>query len=153
MVKDSYYIANAIRNRILSAIGVDELLNSHSKSIRINAKLNEDPAMAPWVGVYTSRDATRPHTTAKGWLQSVIVHIVIQSSNFNGDVDECMKTLGQLEASIKDSITVDTSLGGVIDTITEIDTDYTTAEQSNDNTYFQAAVMTVTAQVRSNARR
>lgn len=139
-------------NIINNKSAVTQELNQHSKNIRLNMNINEDPNKAPWMGVFLTRSTIEPNTTARGWLQVIEAVIVTQSSDLR-DSNRCMEKLEILNKGVCDAIMEDTTkLNGTVDNIRSLDISYTNAERGKDNVFFQASLIDVTVEVRVNGR-
>lgn len=135
------------------AIGkaVENILRAGMEGYTIvrNEPRNEDPNMAAdtgWIGIYRGRVKYRKHTTGPNpWIAEVEIDVEIQAASMADGIDVEEK-LEKAEAQALALITASQNLEGTVQTIKEISVE---DDLNVNNTYYQAAIITIRAEVRA----
>lgn len=107
---------------------------------------NADPGRCPWAGVYRQRVGYTPRRMGQGarnWANEIKLLIKVQASSQVDSAEE------QLESQVKevlDVIETDRTLRGTVRMILGYDVEYFINEQATEDTFFQQAVITITAE-------
>lgn len=77
-------------------------------------RINFDPAVCPWCGIYPGSVSSNAHTLGAGsnrWLSTGDVQVVIQTSSFTDDGQEASDRLEELAMSVCAAVNDSLSLG------------------------------------------
>lgn len=109
--------------------------------------INNDSDRAPWVGIYKGPISYGPGSLGRhsqSWDAAITLIVVVQASH-GGSGQKCSERLGEYEAAVLDAIWADSSLGGLIDMITDFDIEYSYNNQASETLHYQQSIITITA--------
>lgn len=139
-------IAKALQLQIQNDFEVSSFLKSE---VVRGDYINEDPNNTPWIGVYRGTVRYVPRTlgvSARNWEPSPEIRVVIQDTNFIS-AENCEDALEEHIKLVIDAIFKDTTIGGTVDMINEINVEYLYNETDRESTYFQTAIITLKLEV------
>lgn len=132
---------------------VESLLKENLTGYQVerNPERPEDPwkatASAAWVGIYKGDTEYKGHAIGgQPWLANVNIIIEVQVASFTSE-DDCEDRLLTAEAAVLSVINSNRQLSGTVDMVEGYTITY--AENRDTQSYFQAAIITVRAQVRT----
>lgn len=111
---------------------------------------NDSVAVAGWIGIYRDSQNVTPHSTgATPWMNEAKIRIEIQAASMNSE-EECEEKLDELIKFVADSLNAGRkNISGTVGIITEIDVEYDDNYDTDMQTSYQFATMTVTAEVKA----
>ncbi len=111
--------------------------------------VNENPQLAPWIGIYRGAINYSPETLGMGedqWTGVMDLRLVVQAANMASGAaveDELEGYVRQVIATIFN----DTTLRGTIDMINRVNVTYSYIAEEEETMFFQAALIELTLEV------
>ncbi len=142
---DIFKITTALYDQIRS----DSEVIAGKFEVEHSAYINMDADRAPWVGVYKGPVDYQPSSlgrNAQSWKATVKLLVIVQATH-GGDSLKCSERLGGYEQKVLNAIWSDSKLGGEVDMIVGLNTEYSYNNEKSETMYHQQAEITITAEV------
>lgn len=135
-----------------------DILRSHPslqdiKSILRSDFVNDNPDLAPWIGIYRTRMSYEPRTLGKGfssnWQGILEIQILVQEVSY-GTGEETEVLLEDLVQKIMHILFLNDTIGGTVDMIVRFGWEYQfqpNMEEESSKAFFQMGILTLTSEV------
>lgn len=143
---------SVITKKLFDILRLDASLQD-IKSILRSDFVNDNPDLAPWIGIYRTRMSYEPRTLGKGfssnWQGILEIQILIQEVSYDsGEQAEIL--LEDLVQKVMHTLFNNDTIGGTVDMIVRFNWEYQfqpSMEEETSKAFFQMGILTLTSEV------
>ena len=138
-------ITTALQDQIQNHASVDFLHVPVERSEYVNV----DPNRTPWCGVYKGKVTFTPRSLgrhAKSFSAQIKLRIVVQAVDFLSAAN-CEDNLEDYIDKVMNAVWSDPTIDGNVDMVQDFEIEYQYQETNRESTFFQMAIITLTAEV------
>ena len=140
---DIFKITQALYDQIRK---YDDIVSEKYK-VEHSEYINMDPDRTPWVGIYKGPVVYSPGSLGKhaqSWDAEITLIVVVQATH-GAEGYKCSERLAKQESTVMDAVWSDPSLGGLLDMITGLSSEYSYNNEASESMYHQQSTITITA--------
>lgn len=131
-----------------ATLKADPNLSAAGFIIKRGDVVNVDPDQCPWCGIYRTRQDYDPRALGQSnpgaWQGTLTVRLIVQATHMQPDA--CEDRLEGYLQDVLDAVWSDPTWTATVDMVTGIEVAYTYLETDSATIYYQAALVTITAE-------